>query len=430
MLTQIIEAVNLNLEKLYYIDTTRYFPLQDITLLLQYKGATLGLAFLVCCVFGLYEILKPNWSVAVSQAINSLLKYYKTLYYFLVKQGSLETCPYFTENIHSQCHLYSIALIFSIWDKPHYRAGTFQNDMIKNLRNVAVPGTGIPLSLFARSKLLAYWMIFVGYPIICFMAALHSSKGSLTQFCAAFIEQLVAPHDWFSFWRLNCRLATAHSFASEWKDEYDMEDKRKFLQEAEKHNIAVTPCINIGEIVCKHRNEEGGLGYENYKNATIGGDWIVQEKLSNSPFLQTMLPSDAPLSTFRIISASRGGLLGLSKQGQVEIEDITALSCVWRAGRSKAKTDHSAILFNVNPNTGKNIKNINIKFMKRRKIILQLNMHTKDSNIFVSLQVKLKKELQMYIGINLAFPRYSVHPGHQITRSRTTQIRMIKSREE
>ena len=31
------------------------------------------------------------------------------------------------------------------------------------------------------------------------------------------------------------------------------------------------------------------------------------------------------------------------------MEDIEALSCVWRAGRSKAKTDHSAILFNVNP---------------------------------------------------------------------------------
>merc|ERR1712018_139319 len=95
-------------------------------------------------------------------------------------------------------------------------------------------------------------------------------------------------------------------------------------------------------------------GYENYKNARMGGDWIIQEKLSNSPFLQNMLPSDAPLSTFRIISASRGGLHSLSKQGtqKVNIEDITALSCVWRAGRSKAKTDHSAILFNINPNTG------------------------------------------------------------------------------
>ena len=354
MLTQLFETVNLNLQKLYYLDTTRYFPAQHITRLLESRDVILGVAFVACFVFGLCEILKPNWSVAISQSINCLWSYYRTLYYFLVQQGSLEKCPYFTENIHSQCHLYSIALIFHIWDKPHYRAGTFQNDMIKNLRNVAVPGTGVPLSMFATSKILAYWMILVGYPTICIMAALHSSKGNMTQLCADFIEQLVAPHDWFSFWRLNCRLATAHSFATQWKHEYAMEDKWKFLMEAEKQNIAVTPCINVGEIVCKHRNEEGGLGYENYKNAGIGGDWIIQEKLSNSSFLESMLPSDAPLSTFRIISASRGGLIGLAgeRTRHVTIDDITALSCVWRAGRSRAKTDHSAILFNINPNTG------------------------------------------------------------------------------
>ena len=71
--------------------------------------------------------------------------------------------------------------------------------------------------------------------------------------------------------------------------------------------------------------------------------------------MSSLLPSDAPLSTFRIISSSRGGLAGLGKrQGNesVDISDIEALSCVWRAGRSKAKTDHSAILFNVNPKTG------------------------------------------------------------------------------
>ena len=113
--------------------------------------------------------------------------------------------------------------------------------------------------------------------------------------------------------------------------------------------------MKVSGIVCKHRNEEGGLGFESFKNASVGGDWIIQEKLSNGPFLSSLLPSDAPLSTFRIISSSRGGLAGLGKrQGDesVDISDIEALSCVWRAGRSKAKTDHSAILFNVNPKTG------------------------------------------------------------------------------
>ena len=107
--------------------------------------------------------------------------------------------------------------------------------------------------------------------------------------------------------------------------------------------------MKVEGVVCKHRNEEGGLGYQSFSNASVGGDWIIQERLNNGPFLKKLLPEDAPLSTFRIISSSRGGL---SDEKEVDIDDITALSCVWRAGRSKALTDHSAIMFNVNPNTG------------------------------------------------------------------------------
>ena len=174
-----------------------------------------------------------------------------------------------------------------------------------------------------------------------------------------FVNQMTNPQDWFSFWRLNCRLATFHSSLTSYKEDYDLEDKWKFLVEAEKLNVAVTPYMKVSGIVCKHRNEEGGLGFESFKNASVGGDWIIQEKLSNGPFLSKLLPDDAPLSTFRIISASRGGLVDIGngngkgkKRNKVKMEDIEALSCVWRAGRSKAKTDHSAILFNVNPKTG------------------------------------------------------------------------------
>jgi hypothetical protein len=105
--------------------------------------------------------------------------------------------------------------------------------------------------------------------------------------------------------------------------------------------------------VCKHRNEEGGLGFASFRNATEGGDWIIQEKIENGPFLASLLPENAPLSTFRIISASRGGLKsGTSSRGKVTMDDITALSCVWRAGRKGAATDHSAVLFNMDPQTG------------------------------------------------------------------------------
>ena len=77
---------------------------------------------------------------------------------------------------------------------------------------------------------------------------------------------------------------------------------------------------------------------------------IIQEKLANGPFLSSMLPkTNPPLSTFRIISSSKGGL----HVGKCTRKDIKALSCVWRAGRANAATDHTAILYNVDPTTGK-----------------------------------------------------------------------------
>ena len=64
----------------------------------------------------------------------------------------------------------------------------------------------------------------------------------------------------------------------------------------------------VASIVVKNKNEEGGLGIYFYKNAVVGGDWIIQERLENSDFLKLLLPPNAPLSTLRVITASRGGL--------------------------------------------------------------------------------------------------------------------------
>lgn len=47
-------------------------------------------------------------------------------------------------NYHDQwgkVQLYSLSLIFKLWSLPHYRSNSFQQDMLDNLKNVAVPGT-------------------------------------------------------------------------------------------------------------------------------------------------------------------------------------------------------------------------------------------------------------------------------------------------
>jgi hypothetical protein len=136
------------------------------------------------------------------------------------------------------------------------------------------------------------------------------------------------------------------------EDDYKLEDKWAFLMKAEEVGVAVTPTHKgPAKLICKHRNEEGGLGFMAFSNACSGGDWIIQDALTNNAFLSKMLPDNPPLSTFRVITASLGGLWS-ETDAKVAREHITPLSCVWRAGRENAKTDHSAILFNVNPNNG------------------------------------------------------------------------------
>ena len=88
----------------------------------------------------------------------------------------------------------------------------------------------------------------------------------------------------FSFWRLNCRLASYHALITG-EAGYECEDKWKFLTRCEEADIPISPCMHVPSIICKHRNEEGGLGFHAFKNATVGGDWIIQESLTNAPWL-------------------------------------------------------------------------------------------------------------------------------------------------
>lgn len=243
--------------------------------------------------------------------------------------------------------------------------------MRKNLRDVALPGTGLPLSVFAYHRAGAYFFLIVLYPCVAAVAALRRAvapsreetglrsgggggdggNAFLTRVAACYREQLLEPEDWFSFWRMNCRLATLHASATGERD-YETEDKWEFLTRAKALGVRVSPFnTDMAGVVCKHRNEEGGLGFCAFKNAAAGGDWIIQRALRNGPFLSSMLPENAPLSTFRVISASRGGLKS-GTRARVVRADVRALSCVWRAGRKGAITDHSAILFNVDPDTG------------------------------------------------------------------------------
>jgi len=252
---------------------------------------------------------------------------------------------------HARIHLFSLASNFYLYNRPHYRKGSYRDDLVDNLRNVAIPGSGIPLSMFVRSRVVALGFLLTAYPAISFVASTH--KWIKSKFQSSLSEEyatrLLAPDDWFSFWRLNCNVVGLHSLLNKMPDGYATENKWTFLESGSEKNVPVSPYLKTPGIVVKHRNEEGGMGIHFYKNALAGGDWIIQETISNSKWVSTLLPPSAPLSTFRVITQSRASI---NLENSPKLEDVTALSCVFRAGRAGAATDHDSILFDVDVKTG------------------------------------------------------------------------------
>jgi len=202
-----------------------------------------------------------------------------------------------------------------LWDKPHYRALSFAHDLRANLSNVAVPGTGVPLSTFCHFKVIGFLAIFVLNPLLCFLGAVNVARtqSGVGAFCRelgkAYRKQCVAsatvarlrtpdltprhsppldpppvshlasllfPDDWFSYWRLNCSLASFYWLVTK-EEGYELENKWTFLRRCMEKGVPCSPCDTKVKGLCiKHKNEEGGLGIHFYRNATQGGDWIIQ----------------------------------------------------------------------------------------------------------------------------------------------------------
>lgn len=136
-----------------------------------------------------------------------------------------------------------------------------------------------------------------------------------------------------------------------------MEDKWTFLVQGKALGVPVSPFLEVEDIVIKDKNMEGGLGISFFKNALHGGDYIIQKKIKNAAWLNKLLPSNAPLSTLRVITASNYPLQTFLKgPGNVNTKDwrqfVKPLSSVIRLGRKGASTDHSSVLFDVDLSTG------------------------------------------------------------------------------
>ena len=108
-------------------------------------------------------------------AIVDTIKYFYCLYAFIISNKSYSNVDIFNDDIRSKVQLFSLSLIFKIYNKPHYRSPSFKIDLIDNLKNVAVPGTGIPLSLFCYNWYVTLLFIVYLNPLLCFMGAIHKA---------------------------------------------------------------------------------------------------------------------------------------------------------------------------------------------------------------------------------------------------------------
>ena len=212
----------------------------------------------------------PAWHVA-------LLTYWWGLYHCLVCGGSYAGLRGFVVTPPARLQIYWLALSLRLWTSPHYRSGTFHNDLLKNLRNVAVPKTGVPLSLVCVSRFVAYPFVAFIYPLLCLVAALVRWRHDGAPIGLGFAEQLLHPTDWFTYWRLNCVLASYHALRAG-EEGYEMEDKLTFLEACEMCDVPASPWLKLPKVICKHRNEEGGLGYAVFSNAASGGDWSAYRR--------------------------------------------------------------------------------------------------------------------------------------------------------
>eukprot|EP00605_Chrysophyceae_sp_TOSAG23-4_P001435 GSChrysophyteH1.ASY1.ANO1.1563.1 assembled CDS len=287
---------------------------------------------------------------ATHTAVGATVKYFSAMFQWVFAGKGYSEDVYFNDDIHARVQVYSLALIFTLWSEKHYRCASFQQDMLDNLRNVAIPGTGIPLSLFCHS----WWLCFM-FVLICGLRG-----GGLTALSKHYIDHLFHPVDWFSFWRLNCRLVSWHSLLLKPKG-YTLEDKWAFLKHGESIGVPVSPFMHKPQtIVVKNKNIEGGMGIHFFQNAVHGGEWILQDKLQNAHWLDKLLPKPAPLSTMRVITSCE---YTLAKHGHAESIDtsdlstakkyVKALSAVLRLGRARATTDHTSVLFDVDIASGK-----------------------------------------------------------------------------
>ncbi|GAX73740.1 hypothetical protein CEUSTIGMA_g1193.t1 [Chlamydomonas eustigma] len=296
-----------------------------------------------------------------------LATYYYSLIEFSFFKKKLEDSCLYRSDPYSSIWLYSLVHTIRLYNKKHYRSPTLGADIRANLRNLAIPASGIPMHLFFQNVFSASFFIIFIYPFAALVASAILSMYLKSPISTLFHEHLLQPSHWFARWRLNCFLVAWHAMLNE-EDEgvmgqYSLEGKGEFLRAAEAAgDIPISPFrTDIGTLFAKHTHIEGGMGIHVLRNFTQGGDWILQDALTNDAALSRLLPPHTPLSTLRVVTGSRHWLASsrsthprniVNATATPLVDSVSVFTVVLRAGRAGASTDHNSICFPVDSTSG------------------------------------------------------------------------------
>ena len=269
--------------------------------------------------------------------IINTINFYRCYLYFH-NNGKLNECKIFN-NISIINHIFTLNLIYKLWDKKHYTSESFGTNMKQNLQNISLPFTGICIKLFMINKYVYLFSILVIYPMFIFIYSIVNYLYNRVNIIKTYNKQLLCSDSWFCIWRINSTLIQ-YFYTKTLSTNLKYENKKLFLLEANKLNIPISP-YKIDDYIIKNINIEGGLGIKLYKNAFNNGEWIIQKKLTNNDFISSLLPDNAPLSTIRVVTLY-----------DKEYDCYYTLSAVFRAGINNSITDHNSILYNINIDTG------------------------------------------------------------------------------
>jgi hypothetical protein len=203
----------------------------------------------------------------------TLVLYYRIFFYYLYSGKGIDAYPSTEVDRRILVHIYSLVLMIRLFSLPHYRAKSYGDDLRANLRNVIVPFTAVPLSIFCFNKFFCLCFLIFIYPFWAFIGSVYLStydprKKTIDEH---FYEQLLKPNYWFATWRINCTIVAYHAYKrwEQTQSQYAMEDKGRFLIEGKKLNLPVTPVLDIPRIMIKHKSIEGGMGINVYDNFAV-----------------------------------------------------------------------------------------------------------------------------------------------------------------